>query len=307
MSLFDFFKKGEETVTQEPMQESWQTEAGKSLAEYYQKYKDLYQPGADYSRLSEMMTPSKYEEMGLAGLEKYAGEGESDITTSLKDVLSKTLKGEYDPFTSKYYESLKRQEEETRQQSVKRLNQMLAQGGLGGTSYRMGKLGDIEQSYFDKISDVMASLQEKERERQLSAVTTGMQLKQLTDVSDINKLSTIMKLGALPRELESVGYKDFLRKQEEKAGVLNVGQNVFGTNIPYGVKSIDYATPSTFDTVLDYATKISQIVGNLQGGGGGGSGGGGSKDYYTEAEIAAILNKPKSIGSLSDYYSSLPM
>lgn len=265
MGFFDFFKKGEETITQVPMKEPWQMEAGKSLSDFYQRYKDLYTPGADYPRLSQMMTPSTLEQTGLAGLEKYAGEGEADIATSYKDVLSKTLKGEYDPFTSKYYESLRRQEEEERQASVKRLNQMLSKGGLGGTSYRGAKYGEIEQSYFDKISDVMASLQEKERERQLTAVTTGMQLTQLEDVLKRAKLSSIMDLGALPRELESVGYQDFLRKQGEEAGVLDVGQSVFTAQMPYGVKSIDYATPSTFDTVLDYATKISEIYKNIKG------------------------------------------
>ena len=62
---------------------------------------------------------------------------------------------------------------------------------------------------------------------------------------------------------------------------MDVGQSVFAENIPYGVKSIDYATPSGFDTYLDYVTRISEIYANFAGAGGG--------------------------GSISDYYSSLPM
>ena len=209
-----FDTEGEQkTVKLEPMKEDWQLEMGKKLSEIYKQYLPGYEPGKEYGRLSQLTTPSIYEQQGLDYLQKYIG-GDAKETGTLgqaQDVLSKTLGGEYDPFTSEYYKSFQRNVEKERKQSMKKLDQMISKGGLGGSSFRAGRIADVNLESFDKISDIMALIQEQERINQLNAVQTAFDF----EGAQQKKLSTIMDIGSLPRLLEGVGYEDFIRKQGE--------------------------------------------------------------------------------------------
>ncbi|KKL82612.1 hypothetical protein LCGC14_1983010 [marine sediment metagenome] len=255
----------EKTVKLEPMKEKFQMELGTTLSDLYKKYLPGYEPGKEYGDLSKLTTPSTFETQGLDYLQKYIGGGikPTGVMGQAKDVLSKTLGGEFDPFESEYYESLRRNIEKERKQSMKKLDQMISKGGLGGTSYRAGRIGDITSESFDKISDVMALIQEQERINQLNAVSTAMDFSNVSEGQIQNKLATIMDIGSLPRLLEGVGYEDFLRKQGEFAGVPGLAQDLFKYDLPYGKKELSYREPSELDEFLRLAGNITSIVGNV--------------------------------------------
>ena len=259
MGCGDFFKgkTEQETAKLDPMKEDWQLELGTKLSDFVKQYMGKYQPGKEYEGLSKLMTPSGPEQQGLDYLQKYISGDikQTGVMGQAEDVLSKTLGGEYDPFTSKYYESLRRQAEDERKQSVSDLNQYLGAHGLGGTSFRAGKVGDISLAKFNKISDMMAGLQQQERQNQLGAVPTAMDFSNTTERQIQNKLSTIMDIGSLPRLLEGVGYQDFMRKQGEVGEIPGMAQRLFEYNMPYGKKELTYDVqkPSGLSKVIDYA------------------------------------------------------
>lgn len=267
MSFSDIFKGKEQTVELKPMKEDWQKNIQGQLSSLINQYVSSYQPGKEYSRLSQMMTPSTYEQQGLDYLQDYISGniGTTGVMAQAEDVLSKTLAGEYDPYESKYYESLRRNIEKERQQSIKTLNQELSAAGLGGSSYRRGRLVDITSGTYDKISDVLAQLQETERINQLNAIQTAMNFSNTTEGQIQNKLSTIMGYGALPRELEGVGYEDFLRKQTEYAGIADLANSLYQYNVPYGMKEISYETPKDWQLGLSKMMSIADPGGSYMG------------------------------------------
>lgn len=264
------FKKGEKTVSLTPMKEQWQMDLGKSLSDYVKQYIGKYKPGVDYAGLSKMMTPSPLEQEGLTSLSGLMSRPMPKTFTEAGDVLSKTLTGGYDPMTSPYYDSLRKNVEKERQQTIKQLNQQISKAGLGGTSYRAGKIGDIELESFDKVSDIIAKLQEAERVNQLNAIQTAMNYSTTAEAIPANRLSQLMGYGALPRTLEGVGYEDFKRKQTELSGMNTLAQQLFQSDMPYGMKSMDYQTPSKFDEILKYGKDIASIIAAVKGMGGGG-------------------------------------
>jgi len=259
MGCGDFFKgkTEQETVRLDPMKEDWQLELGTKLSDLVKQYIPSFEPGKEYGGLSKLMTPSGFETQGLDYLQKYISGGiePTGVMGQAQDVLSKTLGGEYDPFTSKYYESLRKNIEKERKQSISDLNKYLGKYGLGGTSYRAGRVGDIGQESFEKVSDVLAQLQEGERIRQLNAIQTAMQFRGATEGEIQKKLSTIMDIGSLPRLLEGVGYQDFMRKQQDYKGIADLANMLFQYNMPYGKKELTYDVqkPSGLSKVIDYA------------------------------------------------------
>ncbi len=273
--LFDSFfgkkGKGSGTVSLEPMKEGFQMDLGKRLSNIYQGSLGGYKPGQDYSRLSQLTNPSQYEQQGLDYLQEYISGNikPEGLMGQASDVLKGTLAGDYDPFESKYYESLRRNIEDERQQNMKKLNQQLSKIG-GGSSYRYGRVSDIGQQNFDKISDVLATLQEQERNNQLNAVTGAQNFTNTFQNQIRNKLSTIMDIGSLPRQLEGVGYQDFLRKQGEFSDVATRSQDLFKYNIPYGLKELDYTIPTA-----DSSGGISSLL----------KGVGGLRDIFTSPTV----------------------
>jgi len=281
----------EETVKLEPMKEKWQLDLGQKLSDFAKQYMGGYQPGkpysmtawqgpTDYSRLSQMMTPSPQEQQGLDYLGgDYMKKPTSKVLGEAKDVISKTLTGGYDPYTSPKYESLRRNLELEKKKEIKKLNQMIGSAGLGGSSFRAGGLVDITQGTFDKVSDVLADLDYKERLNSMNMVPTAMELAKLEENIPEQRLSQLFKYGALPRELEGVGYKDFLRQEEEKkalenflysdfirkqgefGGVADLGRNLFEYNIPYGSKSLDYSLPTSPSNISGLEGLTSGISG----------------------------------------------
>lgn len=299
IGIGNLFKQGTDTITQKPMKEKWQMDLGERLSGIANQYMGQYEPGkpyemtawkgpSEYGRLSELTSPSTYEQQGLDYLQSYieGDKKESDLTKQARKVLSDTLSGGYDPYSSNYYESIRRNLAKEKEQNIKDLNIYIGGKGLGGSSYRTGGLVDITQGTFDKISDTMAALQESERQKQLGAVGTAMDFEKGSEGIAQNKLSAIMGYGALPRELEGVKYQDFLRteegkkalenflysdfnrKQGELGGMIDLGKSLFAEDMPYGMKSLDYKTPSIFDEVLDYATQIANIYSAIKGTGG---------------------------------------
>uniref|UniRef100_A0A6H1ZCD3 Uncharacterized protein n=3 Tax=viral metagenome TaxID=1070528 RepID=A0A6H1ZCD3_9ZZZZ len=257
----------EKSVSLEPMKEQWQKDLQGQLSQMIAQYLPQYEPGKDYPKLSSLMTPSTYEQQGLDYLQDYISGGikPTGVMGQAEGVLSKTLGGEYDPFTSEYYESLRRNVEKERKQAMKSLNQQISKAGLGGSSYRAGRIADVEQESFDRVSDILAQLQETERVNQLNAIQTAMGFSDTAESQIQKKLSTIMNIGSLPRLLEGVGYEDFMRKQGEYGSMVDLANQLYQYNIPYGKKSMSWTEDSGLALGLSKMMSIVDPVGSYMG------------------------------------------
>ena len=246
-SLFGGKKK---TISQEPLIPKWQEELGKQLADWSKQYISSYVPGAEYKSLAKLMTPTFWEQTALNKLTDYMKQPIPSLIPEAKAEISKTLTGAYDPYTSKYYQATRKGIERERREKISNLNNLMAKYGLRSSSYRGKGLSDIEEESFEKLSQLLASLAENERVRRLSVLPYALETSKFEEMLPVQRIQTGMQYGSLPRLLEQVGYQDFLRKQQERQFPYSVALSTFGRQIPYGVKSFSYETPSPFMTFL---------------------------------------------------------
>ena len=249
----NFFKssKSSTTTTLEPMKEKWQLDAGKSIGDFVQQYIKQYQPGQDFSNLSQMINPSLYENKGLNILDQYLNKGTNDTLTNAAAEVNKTLTDGYDPTTSEYYKSMRAALEKEQAKAFKDLNNQMAKYGYSQSSFKRHGMQDVVGDSFNKVSQLIGSMIENERNRKANAVLQALNVNNAQNADYTDKVNASQTYGSLPRMLAGVEYQDFLRKQNENSGVLNTAQNLLNTNIDYGLKSYTTTSkkPSMFSQV----------------------------------------------------------
>ena len=251
MSFFSkLFGGKKKTISQEPLIPKWQEDLGKQLADWAKQYISSYVPGAEYKSLTKLMTPTFWEQTALEKLTDYMKQPIPTLIPEAKEEISKTLKGEYDPYTSEYYKAMKKGVERERKERLRSLNNLMAKYGLRSSSYRGKGLSDLEEETFEKLSQLLATLSENERIRRLQVLPYALETAKFEEMLPVQRIQTGMQYGSLPRLLEQIGYEDFLRKQKELQFPYSVALSTFGRQIPYGVKSFSYKTKSPFMSFL---------------------------------------------------------
>lgn len=250
--------EGEEhTIEQTPLMTDAQKNAETDLLKFYQKYLPMYEPGKEYSGLSTMMTPTSQETQGLNRLTKYLDQGDNESLGLASGVVNKTLSGGYDPYSSTYYDSMKRQIKEEQGKSLAEAKRSAAKYGYRSSSSENKALADVHTKTSNRLSDLIAQIAENERTRQLSAVPYGLQVASAYDQSALNKIGASQQYGGLSRLMQNVGYQDFLRKQQEYTAPLSVAQGLYNKNVPYGVKSFTYEDPSLLSQLINTAGQLA--------------------------------------------------
>lgn len=285
MSWFsDLFKSGGgQTVTAEPLLPGFQLNTGQDLSNFVQKYLKLFNPGAAYEgQLSAPMTG--LEGMGLDQLgDVLGGPTTGALYDSAKGQVLDTLGGRYaDPSQSPFIRSMI---DLAKQNLGDAITDARGRRGARGTYFtRAGiqeesRLSERTQNY---LNSVIGQFMNAERGRQADAVPQAQALEQYGLSAPLQKIAASQSLGSLERTLSQADferqYADWRRGREELGAVPQTGLSLYGSSVPYGVKSLTAPkTPSPFQSWfsgMDWA-------GMLQGGGptgnpnstGGGSGG----------------------------------
>lgn len=254
-----FFSKKKTTTTLEPMKEKWQLEAGQNLANFANTNmtQNPFVPGQEYGRISYLMSPSFYEQIGLDQLGQFQQQGKPAAFTAANEEMLKTLQGDYDPATSDYYQATRKNIEKERLKAIKDANNLMAKYGLNQSSYKTDRLSEINENTFDQVSTLLGTMAENERVRKLNAAPVAANIGNMENAMDLQKIQASQQFGSLPRLLEAVGYEDFLRQQQERQFPYQVGQQVFSTPIEYGQKSITTESPSTFSKFIGPAVQAA--------------------------------------------------
>ena len=182
MGLFSKGKKGEfKAIPLSPSQQSADA-LMKRLVEMNVSF-----PEREVAPLSDL------EQQAIAGFTESLGEG--GLISQARQQLSETLAGDFDPRTSPFFQGLREEAQRLKQEGVSdvlRRSQRLT-GGASGVAGRQAI--DVQSRADENILQVLGSLFETERGRQLAAVPTAVGIEQ-------SLAGTLAGFGGLERSIE---------------------------------------------------------------------------------------------------------
>jgi len=262
------FSSKKQTVTLEPMMPEWQLQTGQNLANWANKYMNNFVPGQAYTgQFTAGMSP--FETTGLNMLNRILSNtsGTGDMfnlaSSRLQDILSGKL---LNPATNPVIQSTKTLSAQNLQDQ---LDAAHAAQGARGAFFSTPALGEdykLRLRSANNLDSIIAGVLQNEQDRIGSAIPLGQQFDQYKNITaPLQLINASQTLGALPRTLQQSEfdklYQDYQRQRSEAALPLQVGQGVFGTNVPYGVKSWEQNQPSTFQsTVLPILQTVLPLV-----------------------------------------------
>ena len=267
MGFFDLFKSKKTTTTQEPMLEEYQKLAGSGLGTFIQKYLSQYEPGKESGLdFSSLGTATGAENTGLDQLNKYlASVGTGDLFDASKQQTLDTLGGRYaNPNESPFIKSMINLSNMNLQDSIDQSRRSAGSRGTYFTKSAIEGENRLRERANTGLDAVVGDFINQERGRQFAAAPFAQQLDQYANQDvPLSKIHASQTYGSLPRLLQSAQleaeYNDFSRKQDELSGVPQAAQSLFGTQVPYGIKSLTTKAPSTFMSMLG---ELSPIVGS---------------------------------------------
>ena len=125
--------------------------------------------------------------------------------------------------------------------------------------------GKLRGGYLDTLAALTGKFMGDERTRAFQAgplaLSAGDPLKAITAGQSFGALNRTIEQSEMDKR-----YQDWLASRGELQGAVGAGQNVFGTNIDYGVKSFERQGSSPFDKVMQIAGPM--IRGGIKGGAG---------------------------------------
>lgn len=236
--LFGKKKSGGDTVPAETLLPGFQTDSGKMLFDYIQKYLGQYQPGKEYGG-DFVAGMSDSESTGMNRLNQFLGAPElGELFNTTKQGILDTVGGKYaDPNTSPFIKSMINLSNMNLNDSI---NASRRGAGARGSYFSESAIRD-ENSLRERanvgLDTVVGNFVNQERDRQLKASPIAAALDQYENFdAPLAKIGASQQYGALPRMLAQAQleaeYSDFNRKQDELSGVVGTAQNLFGTNTP---------------------------------------------------------------------------
>ncbi len=275
MGAFDWlFGEEEKKVELTPDKTPEQLAVLKQQADWAQKYGTAYEPGKDYTgQLTSEMSP--WEKISMELLSKYAGAPNTgDLFGLAKNEVGKTLTDYYNPYTSDYYKSLRKQAGLDTEDAIDTLRRSQGYKGAFFNTSTMDKEGDIRLRGATSLSTLLGSMMDAERARKLATVPQAVSMDTYENqTAPVNKISTLQSAGALPRTIDQANmenlYNDFIRKQTELKGAQASAMGVVQTPIDYGVKSYETTQPSAFERIMTSMVPLISQAASISGTGGG--------------------------------------
>lgn len=230
-------------------------------------------PGAPYPGRLSADIPETYGQIDPL-LRQYTGAGPTKLSGLAGAELEKTLTGEYDPYTSPYYQSLRRGLDIEKEQGITGIRQAAQKAGMFGSLGRLIEEARLTGRDVGAAGDILAGLSETERGRRLSAVPYAQEAGRYEEAAPVRKLSAIAGYGGIPAGYEQAGlereYGEFQRQKEGERYPLSLAQQYLTSYQPTYMYP-QYATePSGLSQALAYGQDVADIIGAARGGGGGG-------------------------------------
>lgn len=255
---------------QQPDVPAWQLAANEKYMGWLSKYLDKYEPGKNYGgqRTAGM---SDQEQQSMDWLQKYLDQpGTGENFGLAQDELRKTMTGEYDPYTSDYYKSLRRGSEFQTQDTIDKMRRGQGARGTYFQDTSMREEADVRLKGMNYLQQILGSLSEEERNKRYNAVPQLMNLEAYSQEDPLRKATAGQSLGALPRLIEQADYeskyKDFMRKQEELGQIPGLMGGAGGQRYSYGYPGSAYESdsPSSFERIMGIAGGVdwSGMFGN---------------------------------------------
>lgn len=183
--------------------------------EMYQYLLDLMQrkPNLPTKEVAGM-TPT--EIYGQTLLEDYSKSGYPlPYITGLSELL-KTIKGGYDPATSKFYKSMRKEITSTTDEAQNRLSRTMQKRGASAQGVPRAAI-KLEEGRASDIDTLLGSLTETERDRIFQAIPILANYSELAEQMPLRRLGAIQQFGALPREIEQMINEAAYGKEYEEA------------------------------------------------------------------------------------------
>lgn len=255
-------KGGGETVTAQPMMPDFQLNTGSNLADWINQNLGNFQPGEEFS-WDPSIGATGQEQAGLSILDRVLGQNPTgDAFAAGKQQLMDTLGGKFaDPSQSPFIKAMSSLSKINLEDSI---NTARGQRGARGTYYT--KAGIQEESKLSErtlanLNAIIGDFQNTERGRQFSAAPLAQEFDKYERFgAPLAQVAASQAYGGLGRTLQEADYEraytDFTRQREEQAMPINAAQNLYGTQVPYGLKSATSPTTRT-------DTGLSSILGML--------------------------------------------
>lgn len=262
-------KSSSQTVSQEPMQTSYQQQTDSNLVNWINKYIDQFAPGQAYpGNLTTTTTP--YESQSLDILNKYlTSPNTGELFNAASQHILKTFGGEYaDPDKSPFIQSMKKLGLRNLQEQI---DTSRATRGTRGAYFHTKSLeeeSNLTSKTLDYLNTIIGQFIEGERQNMLSAVPTAAELDQYRNVdAPLKKVWAGQTYGSLARVIDAENmerqYGAWRDQREEMALPAKAGAQTYGTAVPYGIKNwqIPQAQPqnNTFGRIADLVPKIWKI------------------------------------------------
>lgn len=206
---------------------------------------------------------SEFEETGLQGLKDFLGSPlptEGTLYKSAADEIEKTLRGEYDPAESEYYQAYRTGVMRELEEAKDRLAARASSGDKFFGGGRIATEGELEESAVGDLALISAQLAEAERERRLTAVPRALELAEYEEKAPLTRVEASQLYGQLPRLIEQAEmdaeYQEWVRSLNDLGIALDTATGLAtyqpgGTMVTTGGGSKDW--------VKDAAT-IAQIA-----------------------------------------------
>jgi hypothetical protein len=158
--------------------------------------------GKQYEGQIMSKDPTEYEQASFGKLSEYAGSQLPSIWQSGQEELQKTLKGDYDPSSSPYYQAVKAEAARNLEDTQKNIASTAGGAGRFYSGARIKQQGDAATDVNIALDKTLAELSERERERRLQAVPVAGQFGQYEQQLPLQQATALQGLGALPRTIQ---------------------------------------------------------------------------------------------------------
>ena len=150
--------------------------------------------------------------MGVPGMMGYEPEGQEILGKMLEaglpegyhlgmGELAKTLTGEYDPFTSPYYQGLREASKREEEEGVGGLRRGSQLGGMFYSEPSQRTEAEYRARMGTGRQSLLGRMYETERGRRYGAIPTALQYGQYAEQQPYRQLGAIQQYGGLPRQI----------------------------------------------------------------------------------------------------------
>lgn len=263
---------GTETQNQVPLETPEQAAARKKLMEFADtgKFGD-FTAGANIGIQPGDFNATDIEKLGLSNLQALLQSGipsqykmADEAMADLMATDPAKIQAQFDPFKAQT------------ERQIAESNAALKRGaGFAGNLYStrtIQNLGDIQARGNETLTSKLAELTNQALDRRVSAAQVAIQSAQAQEEMNLNRISASQTYGSLIRNLNNQAVDarnaEILRRRNELMLPINAAGTVVGSNVQFGVPSIETPKQSTVMDLLNIAAKVGgQVVGNRMGSG----------------------------------------